>query len=195
VTVPVERELLARLAWTGPASARTVPDRFEDEGGARVTSPEAQIASFFANYDPATAKLGKALRARLRDRLPGLHELVYVYENQGSLVFSYSPTEAGAAGVCGVAIYPDRLSLFLNGGDALAKSDPKGLLHGKGSMARHVALTSMADFERPEIEALIAAALRLGKVTLDPSAKGSVVIKAAQQKKRALRTKKTARRT
>ena len=53
-----------------------------------MTNGEAQIAGFFAKYEPATARLGKALRARLRDRLPGLFELVYVYENQNALVIS-----------------------------------------------------------------------------------------------------------
>lgn len=38
----------------------------------RVTNAETQLASFFAKYEPAIARLGKALRAKLRDRLPGL---------------------------------------------------------------------------------------------------------------------------
>jgi hypothetical protein len=156
---------------------------------------EAQIAGFFAKYDPATAKLGKALRAKLRDRLPGLIELVYVYENQNSLVISYSPTGTGSAGVCALALYPRRVNLFFTGGALLSKSDPSGLLQGQGKMVRHVVLNSVADFERPEIEVLMAAALKLNKVRLDPSAKGSVIIKAAEQKQRARRARKTARPT
>ncbi len=155
-----------------------------------MTSDETEIAGFFAKYEPATAKLGKALRAKLRDRLPGLLELVYVYENQNSLVFSYSPTEAGADGVCGIAVYPTQVNLFLAGGAQLSKSDPKGLLQGAGKSVRHVVLSSVADFDREEISTLIAAAVKLTKVRLDPNAKGAVVIKAAAQKKRALRAKK-----
>jgi hypothetical protein len=160
-----------------------------------VTTPEAQVESYFAKYEPAMAKLGKALRARLRDRLPGLLELVYVYERQGSLVISYSPTETGSAGVCALAVYPRRVDLCFTGGDRLSKADPKGLLQGQGKMVRHVAMHSMADFERPEIEVLMAAALELAKVRLDPNAKGSVVIKAEAQKQRARRAKKAARST
>ena len=37
---------------------------------------ESQLASFFAKYEPAMARLGKALRAKLRARLPGLFEIV-----------------------------------------------------------------------------------------------------------------------
>lgn len=158
-----------------------------------MTSAETQIASFFAKYDPATVKLGKALRAKLRDRLPGLFELVYVYESQSSLVFSYSPTEAGADGVCAIALYPGQVKLFFTGGALLSKSDPNGLLQGSGKTARHVVMNSVADFDRPEIEALMAAAVKLAKVRLDPSAKGAVVIKAEEQKQRALRAKKAAR--
>ena len=158
-----------------------------------MTSAETQIAGFFAKYDPATAKLGKALRARLRDRLPGLLELVYVYESQGSLVLSYSPTEAGSDAVCAVAIYPGRVNLCLSGGPRLSASDPKRLLQGRGKTVRHVEVASIADFERPEIDVLLAAAVRLAQVRLDPNAEGSVIVKAGAQRQRALRAKKAAR--
>src|SRR6185436_1923654 len=71
-----------------------------------MTNAETQLASFFAKYEPAMAELGKALRAKLRARLPGLFEIVYVYENQDALVISYSPTEHGYEGVCSIALYP-----------------------------------------------------------------------------------------
>ena len=54
-------------------------------------------------------------------------------------------------------------------------------------------LNAVADFDRPEIEVLMAAALKLAKVRLDTSAKGSVIIKAEAQKQRARRATKTAR--
>ena len=63
--------------------------------GLRVTNAETQLASFFAKYEPAIVKLGKALREKLRARLPGLFEVVYVYESQSALVIAYSPTEKG----------------------------------------------------------------------------------------------------
>jgi hypothetical protein len=158
-----------------------------------MTNAETQLASFFAKYDPPIAKLGKALRAKLRDRLPGLSEIVYVYENQNSLVISYSPTEWGAEGLCGIALYPDCVKLFFGKGAQLSKSDPSQLLQGSGKTVRHVVLNSVADFDRAEIEGLMAAAVKLAKLRLDPSAKGSVIIKAEEQKQRALRAKKAAR--
>jgi hypothetical protein len=66
-----------------------------------VTNPETQLASFLAKYDPATVRLGKALRAKLRDRLPGLSEVVYVYENQNPLVIrTHRPRTIRGASDC-----------------------------------------------------------------------------------------------
>jgi hypothetical protein len=159
----------------------------------RPMNAETQVASLFAKYEPAIAKLGKALRAKLRDRLPGLLELVYFYENQSSLVISYSPTEHGPDGVCAIALYPRCVKLFFTGGPQLSKSDPNKLLQGSAKTVRFVELSSAADFDRPEIEVLMAAALKLAKVRPAASAKGSVIIKVDAQKKRALRAKKAAR--
>ena len=153
---------------------------------------ETQLASYFSKYEPAIAKLGKALRAKLRDRLPGLFEVVYVYENQNALVIAYSPTENGYDGLCSIALYPREVKLFFGQGAQLSKSDPNKLLQGHGKTVRHVVLNTVADFDRPEIEVLMAAALKLAKVRLNASAKGSVIIKAEAQKQRARRASKAA---
>lgn len=160
-----------------------------------MTSSETQISSYFANCEPAMAKLGKALRKKLQARLPGLHEIVYVYENQNALVISYSPTERGYEGVCSISVYPDVVKLGFGRGAELSKSDPKKLLQGSGKLARYVELNAIADFDRPEIEALIAAAVKLAQLRLEPGAKSTVVIKAEEQKQRASRTTKAARPT
>ncbi len=170
-------------------------DRAERGRDPRETSAEVELEGFFAEYDAPTAKLGRTLRTRLRARLPGLLELVYVYESQRSLVISYSPSQAGADAVCAVALYPHGVKLFLSGGAPLSKSDPKKLLRGRGKSVRHVVLSSIADFERPEIDVLMAAALELTKVRLDARAKGSTIIKAGEQKQRARRAGKAARPT
>jgi len=156
----------------------------------RAPNAEKQLASYFAKYEPAMVKLGKALRAKLRKRLPGMSEIVYVYESQESLVISYSPTENGYEAVCTLALYPSVLKLFFSHGPQLSKADPKNLLKGSGKMVRYVELSSPADFDRPEIEVLMAAGLKLSK---PPSAKRSVIIKAEAQKQRASRAKKAAR--
>jgi len=158
-----------------------------------MANAETQLASYYAKYEPAIARLGKSLRAKLRDRLPGLFEVVYVYESQNSLVISYSPTENGYDGLCGISLYPDCAKLFFARAAQLSKSDPGKLLQGAGKTVRHVVLNSVADLDRAEIEVLMAAALKLAKVRLDPNAKGSVIIRAEAQKERARRATKAAR--
>ena len=158
-----------------------------------MTDAETQLAGFFARYEPAMAKFGKALRAKLRARLPGLFEIVYVYENQNALVISYSPTEHGYEGVCSILLYPNEVKLSFGQGALLSKSDPNKLLQGHGKTVRHVVLNAVADFDRAEIEALIAAALKLARLRLDAGAKGSVIVKAEAQKQRARRARKAAR--
>ena len=157
-------------------------------------SAETQLASYFAQYEPAIARFGKALRAKLRARLPGLHEIVYVYESQNALVISYSPTENGYEGLCSIALDPHCVKLFFAKGPLLSKSDPNKLLQGRGKMVRYVVLNTVADFDRAEIEVLMAAALKVAKLRLDASAKGSVIIKAEAQKQRAARRAKKAAR-
>ena len=153
---------------------------------------ETQLAGYFAKYEPEMAALGKALRAKLRARLPGLFEVVYFYESQHALVISYSPTERGYEGLCSIALYPDRVHLHFAKGALLSKSDPSKLLQGRGNV-RHVVLNAVADFDRPEIEVLMAAALKLAKLRLDASAKSSVIMRAEAQKQRARRATKAAR--
>jgi hypothetical protein len=158
-----------------------------------VTDAETQLAGYFAKYEPPIAKLGKALRAKLRARLPGLFEIVYVYESQEALVISYSPTGQGYGGVCSIALYPDSVKLYFGQGARLSKADPNELLQGRGKTVRHVVLSRASDLDRAEIEALMAAALKLANVRPDARARGSVILKAEEQKQRARRATKAAR--
>ena len=157
-----------------------------------MTNEEKQLASYFAAYEPAKAKLGKALRAKLRARLPGLFEIVYVYESQNALVISYSPTEHGYDGLFSLALYPDKVHLYFAQGTLLSKADPNELLQGRAKV-RHIVMNEVADFDRAEIEALIVAALKLAKLRLDANAKSSMIIRADAQKQRARRATKARR--
>lgn len=158
-----------------------------------MTDAETQLAGFFARFEPEIARLGKDLRRRLRDRLPGLSEVVYLYERQGSLLISYSPTERGYEAVCSLALHPEQVRLYFTGGPRLSKSDPGRMLQGSGKSVRYVVLDEAADLDRPEIEALMAAALTLAKVRPAAGTKGSMIVKAEEQKQRAARVKRAAR--
>lgn len=160
-----------------------------------MTNAEEQLAGFFAKYDPAIARLGKALRTKLRARLPGLFEVVYLYEGKSSLVISYSPTERGYEAVCSLALYPKQVKLFFAHGPHLSKSDPHKLLQGSGKLVRFVLMNTAADLDRSEIQALMVATSRLARLRLVAGVKGSLIIKAEEQKKRAIRARKAARPT
>jgi len=84
--------------------------------------------------------------------------------------------------VCSIAVYPHLVKPGLGKRAELSKSDLNKLLKGAGKTARYVELHSVADFDRPEIEVLIAAAVKLVKLRLDPDAKGTMIIKAEEQR-------------
>jgi hypothetical protein len=153
--------------------------------------PETQIAGFFERYELPIAEVGSIVRARLRDRLPGLFEVVYYYGNQGALVMSYSPTENGYEAVFTLRVDARGVRLYFAQSPLLSAADTGKLLKGGAKQVRYVELSSVADFQRPEVEALIAAALDLAQVRLDPNTVGAVIIKADSQKKRAVRAKAT----
>jgi hypothetical protein len=115
-----------------------------------------------------------------------------VYENQNALVISYSPTENGYEGLFSLGLYPQEVKLFFAQGTLLTKADPGKLLKGTARV-RHVVMNTAADFDRAEIQALVTAALKLAKLSLEANAKGSVIIKAEAQKERARRAKTAAR--
>ncbi len=151
-----------------------------------MTNAETQLASYFANYPPPIAKLGQAVRKRLQARLPGLFEIVYLYERQRALVIAYAPTDRGYEGLCSLALYPDQVKLYFAQGARLATADKDQLLQGRGTV-RYVALGAVADFDRAAIEHLMAAALQLAKLRLDPNGKGAVTFRVAAQQQRARR--------
>lgn len=157
-----------------PAKAPKAPDA------------EKQLAGYFAKYSPAIAKFGKALRAKLRKRLPGLNEIVYMYANQGVLLITYSATEQGYEGLCSIGLYPDEVRLSFGQGAALAKTAPKGLLQGSGKTVRYVVLAKPADLDRADTAALMAEAMKLAKLKLRAGAKGKLIVKAEEQKARAV---------
>jgi hypothetical protein len=158
-----------------------------------MTDAETRLSGFLGKYERTIAELGIALRAKLRARLPGLFEVVYMYENQDALVISYSPNEHGYEGVCSLALRPDGVNLYFTRGAQLSKSDPNKLLQGHGKTVRYVAMKAAADFDRAEIQTLMAAASKLAKLRLDAGAQGAVIIRADAQKKRARRAAKAPR--
>ena len=131
-------------------------------------------------YSPEVAALGRDLIARMRARIPQANALVF--ENYNALGVGFAPGEKSTGVIVSVVLYPRWVSVFFFKGALL--NDPAGLLKGSGSVIRHIRMTSVADFDRPEVDALIAEALELAEPPLDPGAKGRLVIRSISGKRR-----------
>jgi hypothetical protein len=140
---------------------------------------EAQVDSYFDRYESPLADVGRAARSKLRDRLPGFFEVVYVYGSQDAIVISFSPTERGYEGLFTLRVDPRGVRLYFAKSTQLSNADAAKLLKGGAKAVRYVDLSSVGGHRAREIEELIEASLKLANVRLDPSSKGTVIIRSA----------------
>ena len=147
---------------------------------AAKTTPEAQLRTFLAKFDPADQKLIRAVRSAVRKRLPAANELAYDYS--GALVLGYSPTERGIDGIVSISARADGVRLYLNQGHRLP--DPKKLLKGSGKQTRFIPVESAKRLAHPDVEALIAGAIELAGAPLPPGGRGKLVVRGAAAKRR-----------
>ena len=147
---------------------------------------EAQLDGFLVKYDPEIETLARDARKRMQLRLPGATELIY--DNYNALAIGFGPSERASEAIFSVVLYPRWVSLFFL--QAKGLSDSSGVLEGSGKVARHIVLQTADDIEQPAIEDLIAQALELAKVPLDPSARRRLVIKSVSAKQRPRRPAK-----
>jgi hypothetical protein len=140
---------------------------------------EIQLSGFIEKFEPKHQRLIRALRKTLRKRLPAANELVY--DNYNFFVIGYSPTERPSDTICSIAAAANGVGLaFYHGADL---PDPHKILQGSGSQNRFVRLDSAAMLERPEVDALISAAMKLTK-PLPASGKGKLIIRSISAKQR-----------
>jgi hypothetical protein len=142
-------------------------------------TPERQLRTFMDKYTPEIGVLARAVRAKMRARLPGAIELVY--DNYNALVIVYGPTEHASDAVFSIALYPRWVTLFFAQGASLR--DPHHVLKGTGVQVRHVVLTDAADLDIPKIHELMEQALAASPTPM-PAAEGRLVIKSISAKQR-----------
>jgi hypothetical protein len=126
------------------------------------------------------AALIRAARSKLRKRLPRALELVY--DNYNFFVIGYGPTERPRDAIFSLAAQAKGLSLCFLQGAGLP--DPKALLRGSGNVVRSIRLGSAAALTRPEVQALIAAALKRAKTPLPTDGRHRLIIKSVSAKQR-----------
>ena len=144
------------------------------------STPEKQLAGFIAKFGPENATLIRSARKKMRARLP--HAIELVYDNYNFFVIGFGPNQKPSAAIFSIAAQAKGVSLCFLQGAGLP--DPKGILRGSGNVVRNVRLESAATLDRPEVEALIQAALDRAKTPMDPKGVHQLVIRSVSAKQR-----------
>ncbi len=156
------------------------------QSSAKQQSPTKQVAGFIAKFDPKVAKLIRSLRVAVRKRLPTAIELVY--DNYNFLVFGFSTTERTSDCLVSLAANAHGVTLFFYWGKTLP--DPHKILQGSGNQVRSIRLESAATLARPEVEALLKAAVVQAKSPLPKTGRGYTIVKLISAKQRPRRLSK-----
>jgi hypothetical protein len=141
---------------------------------------ERQLKDFVAKFEPKHQTLIRAVRKALRNRFPTANELVY--DNYNFFVIGYSPTERPSDAIISLAAGANGVGLCFIHGASLP--DPGKILLGSGNQTRFIRLESAAVLARPEVEALVAAAIAQAKTDLKTTGRGKLIIRSVSAKQR-----------
>lgn len=142
--------------------------------------PEARLQQFVEKFEPDHQTLIRAIRRKLRKRFPTGTELAY--DNYNFFVIGYSPTERPSDAVVSIAAAANGVGLcFINGARL---PDPDKMLSGSGKQTRFIRLPSAAVLDRPEVAALLAAAVADSKTAFPSRGRGKLVIRSVSAKQR-----------
>ena len=144
------------------------------------TDAEAQLRTFIGKFAPKHQALIRALRKALRRRYPTAHELVY--DNYNFFVIGYCPTERPSDCIFSIAAASNGVGLCLLHGAKLP--DPKKILSGAGKQVRFIRLESATVLDRPEVEALLSAAVAHARAPLESRGRGKLIIRSVSAKQR-----------
>jgi hypothetical protein len=153
---------------------------------ATATGPSAQeqLAAFIAKFDATDQRLIRSVRRGLRKRFPTAHELVW--DNYNFFVIGYSPTERPSDAIISMAARAKGVGLCFIHGASLP--DPQKVLSGSGNQTRFLRVESAQTLARPEVEALVAAAIAQARVPLPATGRGKLIIRSVSAKQRPRRT-------
>lgn len=166
-------------------SKRTVSKTAKQTASQADATGEQQLAGFIEKFDSKNAALIRSVRKVLRNRMPTANELVY--DNYNFFVIGYCSTERPSDCILSIAAGASGVGLSFYYGAALP--DPHKLLLGSGSQNRFIRIESAATLKRPEVEELIAAAIKHSEKPLPASGKGKLVIRSISKKQRPRRKK------
>ena len=141
---------------------------------------EAQLKGFIDKFEPEHQVLIRAVRKVLQKRMPAANEMVW--DNYNFFVIGYSPTERPSDSILSIAAGANGVGLSFYWGSKLP--DPHKVLLGSGSQNRFIRLESKENLLRPEVDALISAAIAQCKAPLPSKGKGKLIIRSISAKQR-----------
>lgn len=145
-----------------------------------AASAERQLAAFIRKFSRVDQRLIRAVRKALRTRFPTANELVY--DNYNFFVIGYSPTERPSDAIVSMAARANGVSLcFLHGAKL---PNPNKVLLGSGGQTRFIRIDSPTVLERPEVKALVAAAIAHARAPLPTAGRGKLIIRSVSAKQR-----------
>ncbi|HEV2827285.1 MAG TPA: hypothetical protein VGW76_06735 [Pyrinomonadaceae bacterium] len=146
----------------------------------RPADAEKQLKSFIEKFDPKHQTLIRAVRKALSKRFPTANE--FVYDNYNFFVIAYGPTERPSDCIVSMFAAANGVGMcFLRG---ITLPDPKKILRGSGNQTRSIRLESVDVLARPEVEALIAAAVAQSKAPVPARGRGKLIIRSVSAKQR-----------
>ena len=145
-----------------------------------ASAAERQLKSFIAKFSSEHQTLIRTVRRALQKRFPIAYELVY--DNYNFFVIGYGPTERPSEAILSIVGGVNGVGLcFLHGAKL---PDPKKILIGSGKQTRFIRLPSADVLARPEVEALLKAAVARSKVPFRTSGRSDLIIRSISKKQR-----------
>ncbi len=145
-----------------------------------LAQAEAQLKGFIAKFEPKHQTLIRAVRKGLRKRFPTAYELAY--DNYNFFVIGYGPTERPSDCILSMAAGANGVGLCFMRGATLP--DPNGILLGSGNQTRFIRLEAVSVLARPEVEALVDAAVGLARTPMRASGRNVLIIRSVSAKQR-----------
>jgi hypothetical protein len=139
-----------------------------------ITSPDRQLLSYLASYDPHVSNLTLALREIVLEEAPDAIESISKgYAVAIGFSFTGKPLKDG---FCHIVTYRSHVNLGFNRGALL--SDPNRILVGTGKLIRHITVRNQTELDRSFLRRYLQAAIEQigGPLSLhssDPSAVAS----------------------
>jgi hypothetical protein len=143
-------------------------------------SAARQLETFIRKFSPPEQRLIRAVRTALRRRFPTANELVY--DNYNFFVIGYSPTERPSDAIVSMAARANGVGMCFIHGARLP--DPGKVLLGPGNQTRFIRIDSPQVLERPEVKALVAAAIAQARAPLSAAGRGKLIIRSISAKQR-----------